>query len=71
LLLDDQLLYRVGTQCAVIPRSDITGVERRVSPLHGVIGAFTLTGRTGRGALPSPIPGKAAHAQMVAWWKSV
>lgn len=67
-LFEDQLLYRVGPQCAVIHRADVTGVERRVSHVDGVVGAFTLAGHTGRGALPSPAPGPTALHQMQIWW---
>jgi|GEM_PF-6121826 len=67
LLLPHQAVYRVGTACAVVQRADITGVERRLRTNRTVVGAFILAGRTGRGALPSPIPGDATIDRMRAW----
>ncbi|HCH65920.1 MAG: hypothetical protein CL927_01485 [Deltaproteobacteria bacterium] len=70
LLLDDHLVYRIENDCALVLRNDITGIERRKGTGHGVTGAFTLAGRTGRGALPCPQPGPAAIRQLDAWLRS-
>lgn len=67
LLLHDHLVYRVGDDCALVTRADITGIERRKGSGQGVVGACTLAGRTGRGALPLPRPGRAIIRQLDAW----
>ena len=67
LLLKDHLVYRVGDDCALVVRADITGIERRKGNGQGVVGACTLAGRTGRGALPLPRPGRAVIQQLDAW----
>lgn len=68
LLQADGLVYRVGRTCAVLDRADVTGTERRRHPTHGVVGALTLRPQTGRGALPSPVPGAATAQALEAWW---
>ena len=67
LLLNDHLIYRVGDDCALVTRADIIGIERRKGSGQGVVGACTLAGRTGRGALPLPRPGRAVIRQLDAW----
>lgn len=67
LLLNDHLVYRIGDDCALVVRADITGIERRKGTGQGVVGACTLAGRTGRGALPLPRPGRAVIQKLDAW----
>jgi len=67
LLLADHVVFDYGDHCGIVMRSDVTGVERRVHPIRGVHGAFTLAARTGRGALPSPIAGDTALAELRQW----
>ncbi len=70
LLYPDHLLYRSGSTCAVLSRTEITGLELRIRSTHGARAAFILRGRTGRGALPAPSPGSHVHLQLDQWLKA-
>jgi len=67
LLLPELAQFHFENHCGVVLRADVTGVERRNHPARGIRGALTLSARTGRGALPSPIRGDAALAQLRGW----